>query len=319
MKAICVHQFGEPSVMKLEDVADPVVADGQILIRAHAIGVNPVDTYIRAGIYGQREFPYTPGMDAAGLVEAVGQGVQSFKPGDRVYTSGTVSGAYAQLVVAKESQVHGLPQSISFEQGAALGVPYATAYYGLFYRGRALPGEKVLVHGATGGVGVASVQLARAHGLTVFATGGTDVGRKLAVDHGAHYVLDHRAADYLQNLMALTGNRGVDLIMEMLANVNLAKDLTVLTPRGRVIVIGSRGKIEIDPRETMRRDADIRGMTIMNATEPQTKAIHAAIFAGLENGSLRPIVSRKLPLSAASQSHDDVMKPGSSGKIVLIP
>jgi NADPH2:quinone reductase len=182
-----------------------------------------------------------------------------------------------------------------------------------------MPAEMVLVHGATGGVGIAVVQLARSHGLTVFATGGTDRGRKLAIEQGAHYVLDHRAPDYLQNLMLLTGNRGVDLIIEMLANVNLAKDLTVLSPRGRVIVIGSRGKIEIDPRLTMQRDADIRGMTIMNATETQVKAIHAALFAGLENGSLRPIVGQKLPLSSAAQSHDDVMKPGSHGKIVLIP
>ena len=319
MKAIRVHQFGDSNVMKLEDIPDPTPADAQILIRAHAVGVNPVDTYIRAGIYGQREFPFTPGMDAAGVVESVGKGVRSFKPGDRVYTSGTLAGAYAQLVVAKESQVHPLPANITFEQGAALGVPYATAYYALFFRARALPAEMVLVHGATGGVGIAVVQLARSHGLTVFATGGTDRGRKLAIEQGAHYVLDHRAPDYLQNLMLLTGNRGVDLIIEMLANVNLAKDLTVLSPRGRVIVIGSRGKIEIDPRLTMQRDADIRGMTIMNATETQVKAIHAALFAGLENGSLRPIVGQKLPLSSAAQSHDDVMKPGSHGKIVLIP
>jgi len=319
MKAIRVHQFGDSNVMKLEDIPDPTPADAQILIRAHAVGVNPVDTYIRAGIYGQREFPFTPGMDAAGVVESVGKGVRSFKPGDRVYTSGTLAGAYAQLVVAKESQVHPLPANITFEQGAALGVPYATAYYALFFRARAMPAEMVLVHGATGGVGIAVVQLARSHGLTVFATGGTDRGRKLAIEQGAHYVLDHRAPDYLQNLMLLTGNRGVDLIIEMLANVNLAKDLTVLSPRGRVIVIGSRGKIEIDPRLTMQRDADIRGMTIMNATETQVKAIHAALFAGLENGSLRPIVGQKLPLSSAAQSHDDVMKPGSHGKIVLIP
>ena len=319
MKAIRVHQFGDSNVMKLEDIPDPTPADAQVLIRAHAVGVNPVDTYIRAGIYGQRDFPFTPGMDAAGVVESVGKGVRSFKPGDRVYTSGTLGGAYAQLVVAKESQVHPLPANITFEQGAALGVPYATAYYALFFRARAMPAEMVLVHGATGGVGVAVVQLARSHGLTVFATGGTDRGRKLAIEQGAHYVLDHRAPDYLQNLMLLTGNRGVDLIIEMLANVNLAKDLTVLSPRGRVIVIGSRGKIEIDPRLTMQRDADIRGMTIMNATETQVKAIHAALFAGLENGSLRPVVGQKLPLASAAQSHDDVMKPGSHGKIVLIP
>ncbi len=297
MKAIRVWGFGDPGVMKLEEVGEPVAAEGQVLIRVHAIGVNPVDTYIRAGIYGGREFPYTPGMDAAGVVEAIGAGVEGLRVGDRVYTSGTVSGAYAELVVAKGWQTHLLPEGISFEEGAALGVPYGTAYYGLFCRGRAMAGERVLVHGATGGVGIAAVQMARAHGMRVIGTGGTEKGRRLVMEQGAHHVLDHGAEGYLGEVMSLTGNRGVDLILEMLANVNLAKDLGILSPGGRVVVIGSRGRIEIDPRETMRRNADIRGMTLMNAKEREVEAIHAGILAGLENGTLRPVIGRRLPLS----------------------
>lgn len=319
MKAIRVWGFGDPGVMKLEEAAEPVAAEGEVLIRVHAIGVNPVDTYIRAGIYGKREFPYTPGMDASGVVEAIGAGVEGLRAGDRVYTSGTVSGAYAELVVAKGWQAHLLPEGISFEEGAALGVPYGTAYYGLIYRGRAKAGERVLVHGATGGVGIAAVQMARAYGMRVIGTGGTEKGRRLVMEQGAHHVLDHGAEGYLGELMSLTGNRGVDVILEMLANVNLGKDLGVLSPGGRVVVIGSRGRIEIDPRETMRRNADICGMTLMNAREWEVGAIHAAIFAGLENGTLRPVVGRRLPLSMAGEAHDEVMKSGSYGKIVLIP
>lgn len=319
MRAIRVHQFGEPSVMQLEDVPDPRPSEGQVLIRAHAIGVNPVDTYIRGGIYGKRDMPYTPGMDAAGVVEAVGGGVTKYKTGDRVYVFGSLTGTYAALVLCKESQVYPLPDRISFEQGSALGVPYATAYRAMFMRGRAVAGETILVHGASGGVGIAAVQLGRAFGLTVIGTGGTERGLDLVADQGAHHVLDHGAADYLQRLMTLTAGHGVDLILEMLANVNLGKDLTILASQGRVVVIGSRGKTEIDPRETMRRDADIRGMTLMNATEQELRSIHAALLAGLENGSLRPVIGKSLPLSAAAQSHEDVMKPGSYGKLVLIP
>ncbi len=286
----------------------------------HAVGVNPVETYIRKGIYGPRQFPFTPGSDGAGVIEAVGAGVTAWEPGDRVYISASVSGTYAEKALCALTAVHPLPSEISFEQGAALGVPYATAYRALYYRARAEPGETVLIHGATGGVGVAAVQIARAMGLRVIGTGGTERGREMILREGAHHSLDHTAATYLDELMSLTHGNGVDLILEMLANVNLSKDLTVLAKLGRVIVIGNRGKIEIDPRETMKRDADIRGMTLFNATDRELKGIHSAIVAGLENGSLRPIVGQTLALGEAARAHEEVMKPsGAFGKIVLKP
>ena len=319
MKAIRVHQFGEPDVLKLEEVPDPKPGAGQVLVRVKAAGVNPVETYIRAGRYGNRQFPFTPGADAGGTVEAVGEGVTKFRAGQRVYTAGSLTGTYAQLALANESQVHPLPEKISFAQGAALGVPYATACYALFLRAGAKPGETVLVHGASGGVGTAAVQLARAAGLTVIGTGGTDNGRKLVAEQGAHHVLDHRANDYLRQVMDLTGNRGVDLILEMLANVNLAKDLGVLARFGRVVVVGSRGRIDIDPRDTMSRNASILGMTLMNATEAELKQIHSALIAGLENGTLRPIIGKEIPLAEAARAHREVLEPGSYGKIVLVP
>src|SRR5438132_1776865 len=145
MKAIRVHAFGGPEVLQLEEVPDPKPGAGEVLVRAKAVGVNPADVYIRSGNYGERSFPFTPGVDAAGLVESIGPGVRSVKPGDRVYTYGSLSGAYAELILCKESQVHPLPKNISFHQGAAIGVPYTTAYYGLFQRGNAMAGEAVLV------------------------------------------------------------------------------------------------------------------------------------------------------------------------------
>jgi NADPH2:quinone reductase len=318
MKAIRVHQFGGPEVLRLEDLPDLRPGPGEVLIWVKAAGVNPVDTYVRSGNYGEQPFPYTPGSDAGGIVEAVGEGVARFRPGERVYTSGTITGAYAERALADAKRVHSLPEKLSFAQGAAIGVPYATAYRALFQRGRALPGESVLVHGASGGVGTAAVQLARAHGLTVFATAGTPQGEKLVMEQGAHHVLNHRGANYLNDLMKLTGGAGVNLILEMLANVNLGKDLTVLAPKGRVVVIGSRGRVEIDPRDAMRRDAAILGMVMPNATDTDRFGIFAALTAGLENGTLRPVVGREVPLAEAARAHQMVMEPGAHGKIVLV-
>jgi len=291
-----------------------------VLVRVKAAGVNPVDTYIRAGVYARKpNLPYTPGTDAAGIVEAVGPNVKRVKPGDRVYTNSSITGVYSELALCEESRVHPLPPKTSFAQGSALGVPYGTAYRALFQRGHAQAGETVLVHGATGGVGTACVQFARAAGLTVIGTGGSEKGRALVTEQGAHHVLDHRTAGYEQQLMDLTGGRGVDLIAEMLANVNLARDLTMLARGGRVIVIGNRGAIEINPREAMGREADIRGLTLFAASDAELREAHAAIVAGLENGTLRPIVGQELPLAEAARAHKVVMEPGAYGKIVLVP
>ena len=320
MKAIRVSEFGGPEKLKVEDVPDPRPDSGQVLIRVKAAGVNPVDSYIRSGAYPRKpNLPYTPGTDAGGIVEAAGSNVKRFKVGDRVYTNGSTTGVCAELALCDESRVHHLPSTTSFAQGAALGVPYGTAYRALFQRGGAKAGETVLVHGATGAVGIGCVQFARAMGLTVIGTGGTDKGRALVAEQGAHHVLDHRAADYEKRLMEITDGRGVDLITEMLANVNLAKDLTMLAPAGRVVVIGNRGTIEINPRDAMSREASILGLTLFAATDADLREIHAATIAGLESGALRPIVRQELPLADAPRAHQLVMEPGAFGKIVLVP
>ena len=320
MKAIRVQEFGGPEVLRLEDVPDPHPGAGQVLVRVRAVGVNPVDTYIRAGAHAVRpQLPYTPGLDAAGTVEAVGEGVTRVSAGDRVYTSGSLSGTYAELALCDESQVHTLPARVSFAEGAGVSTPYATAYRALFQRARATPGETVLVHGASGGVGTAAVQIARAAGFKVIGTGGTEEGRRLVAEQGAHHVLDHHAPGYLEELSAITNGRGVDVILEMLANVNLNNDLSIIAKGGRVVVIGSRGPVEINPRLAMTSDATVLGMMLFNAAPQEFAGIHAALVAGLEAGTLRPVVGRELPLSDAARAHEEVLKPGAHGKIILIP
>ncbi len=320
MKAIRVSEFGDPDVMKLEEVEDPEPSEGEAVVRIYAVGVNPVETYIRSGAYAMLpELPYTPGADGAGVIESVGDGVRRFSVGDRVYLLGSASGSYAEKSLCTEAQIHPLPDPLSFGQGAALGIPYATAYRALFQRAQTRAGESVLVHGATGGVGLASVQLARAHGMTVIGTGGTPEGRELVAREGGHHVIDHHADGYLDEILELTEGRGVDVVLEMLANVNLGKDLTLLARGGRVVVIGSRGTVEINPRDTMGREASIIGMHLFKATPEELASLHAGIAAGLENETLRPVVAKELPLEQAPRAHEEVLAAGALGKIVLLP
>jgi len=319
MKAIRVNAFGGPEVLSLEKIADLVPGPGQALIKIEAAGVNPVDVYIHGGKYGQRPLPYTPGSDAAGIIEALGESVAGVTVGQRVYTAGTLTGAYAEKALCRPSQVQPLPERLSFAQGAAIHVPYYTAYYALHLRAGGKPGETVLVHGASGGVGLAAVQIARAAGLTVIGTASSDKGKAAVLEAGANSVLDHAKDGYLDEVKALTGGKGPDVILEMLANVNLLKDLGVVAQNGRVVIIGSRGPIEIDPRLTMQRNSNILGLSLMNATEAELTQIRAALGAGFANGTLTPIVAREFPLAEAAAAHKAIMEPGAFGKIVLVP
>ena len=320
MKAILVHEFGGPEVLKLEELPTPKPAAGQVLVRIHAAGVNPYDTYMRSGTYAQKPaLPYTPGSDGAGVIEAVGEGVKKVKRGDRVYTAKTVTGAYAEFALALEEQVHALPEKISFGQGAGVWVPYGTAYHALHHSAEAHASETVLVHGASGGVGSAAVQMAHAMGLTVFGTAGTQKGAELVKREGAHQVFDHSKPGYQEEILKATGGRGVDIILEMLANVNLAHDTKLLASRGRVIVIGNRGEVTINARELMGRRASIRAFTLWGITPAEESEIHAGLIAGLENGTLRPVVGKELPLSEAARAHNEILEPGAAGKMVLIP
>ena len=319
MRAVRVHEFGPPAVMHLEDVPDPVAGPGQVVVAIKAVGVNPVDTYIRAGTYGPREFPFTPGFDGAGVIDSVGVGIANLRPGDRVYVERSLSGTYAQKCLCLATQVHPLPARVSFSQGAGVCVPYATAYRALFHKCRAKPGETVLVHGGSGGVGLATIQLARAHGMRIIATASSATGRELVIRQGAHHAVDHSSLLYEEQILGLTGGRGVDVVIEMLANVNLDRDLAMLAMFGRIAIVGNRGRIGIDPRRAMQKDAEIHGMALFNATSAELAPVHAALHAGLENGTLNPIVAKELPLTEAARAHDLILEPGAHGKIVLLP
>lgn len=322
MKAIRAHAFGGPEVLQLDDIPEPAPGPGQVRVRLHAAGVNPFDVYMLAGTYAIRPpLPYSPGADGAGVVEALGDGVTGVSPGSRVYIGGTADhrayGAYREIVLCDARQVHALPDRVSFAEGASVHVPCITAHRALE---RAAPraGDTVLVHGASGAVGLAVVQLARAGGLTVIGSAGSDDGLELVVAEGAHHAVDHRDPLHVERVGRLTGGRGPDIVIEMLANVNLDHDLAMLAPRGRIVVVGNRGRVEIDPRRLMGKEGAIHGMAFWNQTEAELQAAYDAVGAALAAGTLRPVVGLELPLADAAESHRRMMVPGARGKIVLL-
>lgn len=318
MKAIVVEEFGAPEVMKLEEIPTPEPNENQVLVRIKAAGVNPVDTYIRSGVYAQKpNLPYTPGKDGAGVVEKTGARVTKFKAGDRVLSADAGSGPYAEYAVFDERQLIRLPENVSFKEGAGVFVPYATAYRALFQKAKGKPGEAVLVHGASGGVGTAAIQWAKNAGLTVIGTASSDEGKKLVKEQGADAVVDHSDENYLSQILEITGGEGVEIILEMLANVNLAKDFEVLKKFGRISIIGNRGSLDFNPRLIMGKDASVFGLSLFNAPSAEMDEIHAAIFDGLEKGFLKPIVGKTFPLENAVEAHRAVIEEKAFGKIVL--
>ena len=324
MKAIVVRKFGGPEVLELEDLAVPEPGPAEVRVRLRAIGVNPVEAYVRSGTYARTPpLPWVPGSDGAGIVEACGPEVANIAPRDRVYVAATLArrctGTYAEQVVCDADRVHPLSERVSASQGAAVGVPCATAYRALFQKAGLRGGERVLVHGASGAVGLACLQLARAHGAIVVGSAGSERGRTLVREQGAHLVVDHGAPDHLDEVLAFTGGRGVDVIIEMLANVHLERDFTALAVFGRLIIVGSRGTIEFTPRQTMGKDALVMGMTLFNTPPAELAGAHAAIVAALDTGVLRPVVGRQLPLADAARAHREVLEPGAYGKTVLVP
>ncbi|MGE0439269.1 MAG: NADPH:quinone reductase [Gemmatimonadales bacterium] len=325
MRAVVVNQFGDPAMLVVQEVPTPEPGPGEVVVKVEAAGVNPVDTYIRSGRYAMLPtLPYIPGSDGAGTISAVGSGVTTWKQGDRVFFHGTAlgrpAGAYAEYALCAAEHVFRLPANTGFAEGAALGIPYATAHLALFHRAAARPGEIVLVHGASGGVGIAALQLARWKDLKVIGTAGSPEGLDLVKANGAHFAVSHREALYYDQIKAAASNgRGPDVILEMLANVNLDHDLDMLAPRGRIVVIGSRGRVEIDPRKTMRGNGAILGLSMWNATMDDLAPVYAELVQGLEQGVLVPVIRQEWSFDEAPRAHDEVMNQGAYGKIVLRP
>lgn len=323
MKAIVVSQYGVPDAMQLLDIPEPVPGPGEVLVTLKHAGVNPNETYVLTGTYAfyTPALPFTPGFDGAGVIDAVGPGVTEFCAGDRVYLAGFMarsnSGTYAEKVRISVDGVQKLPDNVDFAQGAALGIPAAAAYRAIYLRAQVKASDTVLIHGASGGVGILAIQMAKACGATVIGTASSEAGRELILAQGADHAMEHLSGDTVGELRRLTEERGPDVILEFLANRNLATDMEVIARYGRIIVIGNRGTIEINPRLLMAKDSDIRGLGVPNYTPAEYHQCFQTVNALLASGQLAPVVGRHFSLDEARAAHKVILDQKTRGKLVF--
>jgi len=313
MRAITVRAFGGPEVLELVQIPDPAPGPGQVLVRLRAAGVSPADVEVRAGSFVRLpQLPYMPGSAGAGVVESVGEGVTDLHPGDRVWLTGGAT--YAEACAVPAQRAHPLPERLSFEQGAAIGGSYATAYQAIHLAAGVRPGDHVLVHGASGGVGTAALQLLAAHGATAVGTANSAEGRTHILNQGAAAALPHAAWD---ELLEATGGRGYDAILEMRAEDNVLRDGALLATRGTIVLVGAHAEARFNPLEFMVRGAAIRGMATFLLTAAEQAQVDRAIETGLSDGRLTPVVGQSFPLAEAAAAHRAVWTGAKVGKVVL--
>lgn len=325
MNAIVVREFGGPEKLQYESIPKPITAAKQVMIEVKAIGVNPNESYVLTGNYNlyRPQLPFIPGFDAAGVIVEVGSGVTQYQVGDRVFVGSfkklDQSGSYTEYMVIDEDIVIPLPDNVSYEEGASLGIPAFTAYHVLFQRAKAKKGETIFIHGATGGVGTLAVQMAKAKGLTVIGSSSSEAGRQAILDNGADYAIAHLTDDSLDDLLQLTHGEGPDIIVEFLANENLETDLKVVKTKGRIIVVGARDTIVISPRLILSRNINILGASLPNLTEAEYDEAKEGILTLLKSGQLQPVIGEKIALKDAKEVLSTITSRSGRGKSILIP
>jgi len=321
MKAMRAHQFGGPEQLRLEDAPDPQVQAGQVQIRVRAAGINPADLVRLSGRLQPLSLPYIPGTDVCGEVETVGAGVTHVKPGDRVFGRTSVGG-YAEKTCLMASEAILLPANLSFDEGAAIPIPFYTAYRALHYKAALKAGETVLISAGGGGVGVAAIQLAKITGARVLTTVGSPDKAERTRALGADVAINYRQHDFAAEVQKLTDGKGVNVIIENVATDNLAKDLTILARDGRIIIIGTGtgkgpdGSFAV--MHALMKDANILGMSLVNAG-PVIAEMATALTRLFAAGKIKSIISKSYPLSDAQQALADLVAGRVFGKLVLHP
>lgn len=328
-QAIVAESFGGPEVMKVGEKSLPTLGEQEVLVQVRAAGINPSDTYMRLGPHGPWAVtphliptpPFTPGKDGAGTVLQIGRGVEGFAVGQRVYLNGSITGTYASMAICAAASVHLLPDEVSFAQGACVGVPCATAYHALKNRANISAGQRIFIHGASGGVGLAAVQLAKDFGCFVVGTAGSDPGLEAVQKSGADAALNHREDGYMQKAKELAPD-GFDVILEMAAHANLPSDFKIAGKRSCICIIGSKAQeVGFNPRLTMPLEVDIRGVFLGSASPEEKTKMKAGLYDAMQRGVLKPVVGMELDLADAPKAHVEVMNPssgGALGNIVLI-
>ena len=321
MKAMRAHQFGGPDQLKLEDAPEPQAQAGQVIIRVRAAGINPADLVRLSGRLGSLPLPYIPGTDVCGEVESLGAGVSNLKRGQRVFGR-ALTGGYAEKTCLAAEEAVPLPANLSFDEGAAIPIPFYTAYHGLHNKAAMKSGESVLVSAGGGGVGVAAIQLARLAGARVITTVGSREKAERVAALGAHVAVNYKEQDFVAEVQKFTDNKGIDVIIENVAADNLAKDFLAAALRARIVVIGTgtgkAGDASFPVFAALMKDVTMLGMSLINAGAAITEM--ARVLSGLfSEGKLKAVVSKSYPLPDAPQALADLVAAKVFGKLVLTP
>jgi NADPH:quinone reductase-like Zn-dependent oxidoreductase len=343
MRAVVLTGTGGPEVLQVQERPDPVVGPEEVRIAVRAAGINFADTMARTGLYP--DAPKTPcvlGYEVAGEIESVGEGVADIKPGDRVI-AGTRFNGQAELVSVAAEQVLPLPERLSFEQGAAFPVNYGTAYAALVIMGSLREGDRVLIHAAAGGVGIAATQVARNVGAEIFGTASPAKHEAIRAQ-GVTHAIDYRSQDFEAEVMRITGDEGVDLVIDAIGPASFRKDYRLLRSGGRLVMFGLS---EAQPSGARSIPAALRSLAAMPlATMPWWKSLNVMnenkgvfglnmlswwdregnldrvtepLLADLEAGRLEPVIAATFPFDRAGEAHEFIGQRRNVGKVVLLP
>jgi NADPH:quinone reductase-like Zn-dependent oxidoreductase len=321
MKAMLAHQFGGPEQLKLDEAPEPQVQAGQVMIRVRAAGINPADLVRLSGRLGSLTLPYIPGTDVCGEIESLGAGVINLKQGQRVFGR-ALTGGYAEKTCLAAGEAIPLPTNLSFDEGAAIPIPFYTAYHALHNKAAVKSGETVLISAGGGGVGVAAIQLARLAGARVITTVGSKEKAERVTTLGAHFAINYKEQDFVAEVQKFTDKKGVDVIIENVAADNLAKDFLAVAPRGRIVVIGTgtgkAGDASFPVFAALMKDVTMLGMSLINAGAEIAEM--ARILSGLfSEGKIKAVVSKAYPLAQAAKALEDLVAARVFGKLVLTP
>jgi NADPH:quinone reductase len=322
MKAIQFDRIGGPEVMYYADIPKPELRPGTVRVRNHAIAVNFGDIFFTRNEYLVKpRLPDTPGMEAAGVIDAVAPDVTNLKPGTRVAFIGM--GSYAEYTLIRAGRVMVLPDYLSFEEGAAFPIAVLTAWHTIHTCHHLTPGQTVIVHSAAGGVGIAAVQIAKAAGARVIGTVSNDNKKQLVRDFGADEVINYETQDFANEAMRLTGGRGVDLILDAVGKPTFEKGLNCLVPFGHLVLYGRAGgpPDRLDPMRLFAKSLKVSGFAVPMVYS--MREIHQRgvddVFRLSREGKLKIPVGKKFPLSEAAEAHRYMLSRQSTGKLLLIP
>lgn len=324
MKAVRIDKFGGREVLQTVCIDEPIPNTNEVKIKLYTTGLNPNESYTISGTYGAfvPELPYVPGFDGAGVVEEIGPEVQNIKVGDRVFLSGFKAkrntGTYAEKVVIDTEHVYHLPDKLSMDEGAGLGIPMFAAYRALFQWANIQLGDYVLIHGASGAVGSLAIQMAKAVGAIVIGTSSTKEGRQQIIKMGADFAFDHLSTDNKYKFLRVTEERGPDVIIEMLANKNLEMDMQIIAVNGCIVIVGSRGSINITPRHLMGNEALVTAVNVGRMTvEDKEEALHG-VMSFIENDAIKLLIGKKFTLDKAAKAHKEMMEGSGNGRTVFV-